>query len=235
MVTDCEPTRLAENESTSETQEVAFGQSDHDTSDGSERSVSEGAELPYRVVEHTTREEWLAWRAGKIGASDMGAIMGVSPFISRFDLMQVKLGLKKTRDNSAMAHGRALEDSVLRILKLRLKDKDIKSVTCESTRAPFMVAQLDGFSDKNLLEIKCPVSPKLLREISNGGIPLHYLYQLQAQMYVTGRMESTFCVYFEHDLHTFEVPADIHLQTQLVTAAEQFLADIALARSRSAR
>lgn len=165
----------------------------------------------------------------------MGAIMGVSPFISRFDLMQVKLGLKKTRDNPAMAHGRALEDSVLRILKLRLGDKDIKSVTCESTRTPFMVAQLDGFSDKNLLEIKCPVSPKLLREIGNGGIPLHYLYQLQAQMYVTGRMESIFCVYFEHDLRTFGVRANIPLQTQLVAAAEQFLADIALARSRSAR
>lgn len=235
MATDCKPARLAENESTCETQKTSLGQSDHDTGDGSERSIPKSAELPYRVVEHSTREEWLAWRGGKIGASDMGAIMGVSPFINRFDLMQVKLGLKKTRDNPAMAHGRALEDSVLRILKLRLGDKDIKSVTCESTRTPFMVAQLDGFSDKNLLEIKCPVSPKLLREIGSGGIPLHYLYQVQAQMYVTGRMKSIFCVYFEHDLHTFEVPANIPLQTQLVAAAEQFLADIALARSRNAR
>jgi len=165
----------------------------------------------------------------------MGGIMGVSPFVSRFDLLQIKLGMKKTRDNPAMAHGRATENSVLNMVKIRLKDKELVSVTCQSVAHPFMVAQLDGFSDRHLIEIKCPMSPKLISEIEGGGIPLHYLYQLQAQMLVTGRQKSIFCIYYAQILRLFEVPADTAMQTRLLDASRLFLEDLTLARSRSVR
>jgi putative phage-type endonuclease len=226
---------MAEADGICEATQAQSGQGDHDQGVTDQRTVSEGHELPFRCVEHPTREQWLEWRQNKIGASDMGGIMGVSPFVSRFDLLQIKLGMKKTRDNPAMAQGRQLEDSVLNMVKTRLKDKELMSVTCESVAHPWMVAQLDGFSFHNQVEIKCPMSPKLLMQIEAGGIPLHYLYQLQAQMLVTGRQKSIFCVYYAQILRLFEVPADTQVQNQLLDASRLFLEDLSLARSRSAR
>lgn len=177
----------------------------------------------------------MAWRIGKIGASDLGAIMGVSPFTSRFEMMQIKLGMRKTRDNPAMAHGRANEDAVLRMVKIRLNDPELVTLTAESITHPWMVAQFDGISSRHCVEIKCPTSPKLLREISESGIPKHYLYQLQAQMFVSGFEKSIFCVWFEQTLRIFEVPADKALQTDLVSAAKQFVEDLDKARQGSLR
>jgi putative phage-type endonuclease len=234
MAIDRTPTGMGETESICETpssQEQCTG--DQDTSDQCQHELPNHLKLPYRIVAHESRDEWLEWRQGKVGASDLGAIMGVSPFTSRLDLLKIKLGIKRVKDNPAMAHGRAMESTVLDMLKVRLNDPELASVTCESVQHPWMVAQLDGMSSKNLVEIKCPVSPKLLMSIGAGGIPLHYLYQLQAQMLVTGFEKSIFCVYFEQTLRLFEVPAERELQMALAQASKQFLQDVAEAQSRT--
>jgi len=50
----------------------------------------------------SSEAEWLAWRRGLITASEMPIIMGVSPYLTPFELWEQKLGLK-THEQSNMA------------------------------------------------------------------------------------------------------------------------------------
>ena len=58
----------------------------------------------------TTRDDWLAWRRGGIGGSDIAAILSLSPWQSPWSLWADKTGLAAdTHENEAMEAGRWLE------------------------------------------------------------------------------------------------------------------------------
>jgi putative phage-type endonuclease len=65
------------------------------------------------VTTDTGRTEWLAWRQEGIGASDVAAILGLSPWASPWSVWADKCGLLPPEpDNEAMAAGRWLEAAI---------------------------------------------------------------------------------------------------------------------------
>jgi putative phage-type endonuclease len=61
----------------------------------------------------TTRADWLAWRQGGIGASDVAAILGLSPWASPWSVWADKAGLlPPLPDDEVMAAGRWLEAAI---------------------------------------------------------------------------------------------------------------------------
>jgi putative phage-type endonuclease len=56
-----------------------------------------------------TEEEWLGAREGKIGASDVPAILGISPWCSPLTLYHEKVGLREDRSTTHTRWGKRLE------------------------------------------------------------------------------------------------------------------------------
>jgi len=228
-----EPEQDSADDSALEGADFAQRESDSDTGVEIDRGVPESSELPYRVVNFRTRDEWLEWRKGKIGASDIGAIMGCSPFMTRFNLMRTKLGIYKKKSTLSMEKGIALEGHVLKMVNMRMQ-KQFRSVTLESVKYPWLVCQCDGFEDDLLLEIKCPSSAKLIDHIKKeSSPPLHYHYQMQQQMLVAGIPVCVFAVYFQSQLYTFQVSANPEMQQDLIRESEIFCTDLELCRLNS--
>lgn len=65
------------------------------------------------ATETTTRSEWLTWRREGIGASDVAAVLGLSPWASPWSVWADKTGLLPPEpENEAMTAGRWLEAAI---------------------------------------------------------------------------------------------------------------------------
>lgn len=141
-----------------------------------------------RIIKPATHEEWLKEREYGIGASEVGAILGLSPFETPFSLW-----LKKTKqvprdeENVAMKMGHLLEPVVAQLWEEATGQKVIKASAADiiyvHPERDFMRATPDRIvrGRKKLLEIKTTVSG-----VDKDEIHPHWLAQVQYQMYVTG-------------------------------------------------
>lgn len=184
---------------------------------------------PYRTLDFTDRTAWLDWRLQHIGASDIAAAIGVSRFQTRLQLIKTKLGMLKKVDTPFMQRGRDLEETVRKILCLRLID-DLKSVVLQSVEHPYLVAQIDGFSPKHQVEIKVAATERsYLKTVAR--IPLDYQYQMQHQMLVSGRECVEFACFHESSgLSVQTYRRDPEMQQLVLNAASQLLEDLQSAR-----
>ena len=141
-----------------------------------------------RIIKPATHEEWLKEREYGIGASEVGAILGLSPFETPFSLW-----LKKTKqverepENLAMKMGHLLEPVVSQLWEEATGQKVIKASAADiiyiHPEHDFMRVTPDRIvrGRRKLLEIKSTVSG-----VDKDEIHPHWLAQVQYQMYVTG-------------------------------------------------
>lgn len=140
------------------------------------------------IIRPKDHAEWLAAREKGIGASDVGAILGLSPFETAFSLW-----LKKTRqvepepENEAMLMGHMLEDVVAKRWEMETGEKVIKASAADiiyvHPEYDFMRATPDRVvrGRKKLLECKTTVT-----NIDADDLPSHWVAQVIYQQYVTG-------------------------------------------------
>lgn len=215
--------------------EVEENQNSGNKPDHSEQSgqpVSESPQLPYIEKTFENEEDWLQWRIAHIGASESPALMGESPFQSRFELMRAKLNPNyRQKSSPMMERGKQLEDPVRRLLELRLKEP-LPEKVCQSLEHPSLVAQIDGLGEHYQVEIKCPYRQETALKMAQE-IPRHYQIQMQHQMLVTGREIVQFAVYFEGVLSVSLCKRDPVLQHKILESCEQFLADLKQAHQAS--
>lgn len=135
-------------------------------------------------------EEWLEFRADKIGSSDAPAVMGVSPYQTPVQLYYQKKGLVlPPDDNIRMKFGRDIEPV---IRKWFYEETGIEIHEDKYIRVhkdyDFIIADLDGIGLENdneiIVELKT-ISGKLLSQYESTGIPDYYYIQLQHQLLVT--------------------------------------------------
>lgn len=141
-----------------------------------------------RIIRPATHEEWLKEREYGIGASEVGAILGLSPFETPFSLW-----LKKTKqverepENQAMKMGHLLEPVVSQLWEEATGQKVIKASAADiiyvHPENDFMRATPDRIvrGRKKLLEIKTTVTG-----IDPEDLPTHWVAQVIYQQYVTG-------------------------------------------------
>jgi len=130
-------------------------------------------------------EDWLLFRKDKIGSSDAPIIMQVSKWKTPFQLWEEKMSDElMTKSNSAMERGKALEEKARKCYE-KQKQKSFLPYVGVRYDYPFLIASLDGLSlDRlNAVEIKCPGIVDH-GSAMNGQVPLHYIPQLQHQMFV---------------------------------------------------
>jgi putative phage-type endonuclease len=131
--------------------------------------------------------EWLEWRRDKIGASEVAAILGVSPYDTAYTLWERKLGLIPEKEKTfAMQRGHDLEDKIRNDF-IKESGIDLEPKVLTSEEHPFLIASLDGISldGKTVIEIKCPNKEDHFLA-KKGEVPSKYFPQLQHQCFVCG-------------------------------------------------
>jgi putative phage-type endonuclease len=110
------------------------------------------------LVSHSSPQEWLDERTSGIGGSDIGAIMGHSPWASAVTVWAEKMNLYAKEVTPAMERGKLLEPCVLDAYKeKRCLDVYYRPDSFfQSTQSPIFRSSVDGLaeSEKIVVEIK---------------------------------------------------------------------------------
>ena len=140
------------------------------------------------IIRPKDHAEWLAAREKGIGASEVGAILGLSPFETAFSLWLKKTNqAQREPENEAMLMGHMLEEVVAKRWEMETGEKVIKASAADiiyvHPEHDFLRATPDRIvrGRKKLLECKTTVT-----SIDAEDIPAHWQAQVIYQMYVTG-------------------------------------------------
>ena len=131
--------------------------------------------------------EWHTHRLTMRNASESASVLGISPWITPYQLWLLKTGRKTQPTTAAMAHGTAMEPAARSAYELQTGNVMQPLVMQEGEYS----ASLDGITLQGdlIVEIKCPMrgrSSSLWREVESGQIPGYYAAQIQHQMMVSG-------------------------------------------------
>lgn len=131
------------------------------------------------------KTDWLKYRKKGITGTDAGAICGLNPYSSAFQIYQDKITDEiEEFDNESMRQGRDLEEYVARRFseETGLKVRRANAIF-QNEENPFMLADFDRLIVGQKAGLECKtVSPYSSDKWNDGNIPLHY--QMQAQHYL---------------------------------------------------
>ena len=142
------------------------------------------------MIEQRT-EEWFEQRKGRVTASSVGAILGLSPYMKREDVMRNMVreyhGYEREfKGNQATEYGTFHED--MAAMDYQLKTGNVIAKTGFHAYENWLGASPDGIIDMwTLIEIKCPYGqrdkiPPVFKTLEQQP---HYYAQIQIQMFVT--------------------------------------------------
>ena len=130
--------------------------------------------------------DWLEWRKGGIGGSEVSCVLGVNPWRSAHELYQEKIGEKDPQPwNPAMQRGTDLEP-VAREMAFDETRIHMQPECWEDDEFPQLKCSLDGLDlfGETIQEIKCP-GEKAHEIAVSGKVPGYYIPQIQYGMSIT--------------------------------------------------
>lgn len=167
--------------------------------------------------------EWIQMRRNYIGASDAPVIMGVSPYKTKRQLWEEKLGLlNDNADNPGIRYGRAMEEPARQAYERHTGILVAPAVVFHKERS-YMMASLDGLSlDKSIaVEIK-NVNTEDHRMAKDGKVPEKYYPQVQHQLAVLDIDVLHYFSYRNGDFALIEVLKDNEYLEQLYSSEASF-------------
>src|SRR5688572_26265226 len=131
--------------------------------------------------------EWLEHRRQYRNASETPAVMGVSPWVTPYQLWLERTGRAQPKVNAAMIRGAELE-AAARAAYERLTGNFVEPLVMVDGEYS---ASLDGITldGQTVLEVKAPFqgrSSQAWQCATAGEVPEPYFYQLQHQLMVAG-------------------------------------------------
>ena len=131
--------------------------------------------------------EWHAYRQSRRNASESAAVLGLSPWMTPYQLWLVKTGRTETRVTQAMQRGTDLEP----LARAAYEDQTGLVMQPLVLEAGGYSASLDGMTLEGdlVLEIKCPLRgtrSDLWQDVQSGQVPAYYGIQVQHQLMVSG-------------------------------------------------
>lgn len=177
-------------------------------------------------------EGWLEWRRSGIGASDIAAIIGISPFKTAMDVYEEKLGLTSSKDpNPYMLRGQMYEEEARNEFTSKYGGS-YEPICCQHDQHPYIIASLDGYDRKTkiILEIKIP--GKKVMELARAGIIPDY-YKVQMDWQMLAKTDACSAIYAPYCPETKEVyripyPRDEIATESLKKASRKFWDDFRL-------
>lgn len=143
----------------------------------------------YKELEQGTKE-WLNLRLGKFGGTDAQAVAtngkGLETKVYE-KVAEILTGrFKYIPDNEDMQRGREMEDIARQIYSLQT-GQEVETVGYVELNERVGVSPDGLVGDRGLIEIKCPNDANFIRFMFDEKIDSGYQWQMQHQMFVTGR------------------------------------------------
>ena len=136
-----------------------------------------------------SKEDWLRYRKCGITGTDAGAILGLNPYRSAFQVYYDKISdTIGDIDNEAMRQGRDLEDYVAQRFTeaTGLKVRRANAIY-QSEEHPLLLADFDRLIVGQKAGLECKtVSPFSADKWTDGKIPAHYMAQVNHYLAVSG-------------------------------------------------
>jgi putative phage-type endonuclease len=164
------------------------------------------------AMENTTElqqgsDDWFNARVGRVTASNVGAILGLSPFRKRADVMRSMVrewhgALSEFTGNVATEYGNMNEHFAR--TDYQLVTGNMVETTGFHTHELWLGASPDGFiHNKNgIIEIKCPYGLRNGGEFKSINEQPHYYAQVQIQMFVT---KTQFCDFMQWNRNDHQI------------------------------
>jgi putative phage-type endonuclease len=175
-------------------------------------------------------ELWHSARASRLGASEIAAVLGLSPWESKFSLWHRKAGLvPPLEETDEMMWGRHLEAPIAaRFAELHSDLKVRRTGTWVSTARPWQLANPDRliFPGQVPLEIKWSPFGDGWGEPGTDEIPVYYRCQVLQQLDVLDAPYGVLAALVGAELRQYVIehdPADIEV---LRVAGEEFMASL---------
>ena len=167
--------------------------------------------------------EWHQFREGKIGASLAPVIMGVSPWMTPYQLYEEMMGTAPKRaETDAMRRGRALEE---RARQRFIQQTGVEVVPGVGVHDKFdwLFASFDGIctDNKMIVEIKCPGKEDHDTALS-GKVPEKYYPQVQHQLAVSGYTQAHYYSFTEQSTALVIVPRNEDYILKMVKEEYEF-------------
>lgn len=188
-------------------------------------------------IEQETREQsqsvaWKQQRELRITSSRFGEICKAT---DRRDMQKLTNSLISSASNSfsskATKHGILYEDVARQKYEAITGNKVRCSGLVISEEKPYLAASPDGVVGDVLLEIKCPYTARD-KPITSATVPYiheqelkkthNYYYQVQGQLYCTGKNVCHFCVFTLQDFKVFTIKRDDEFISKMVQTLDQF-------------
>jgi putative phage-type endonuclease len=173
--------------------------------------------------------EWLAKRRQCVTATDIGAICGLSPYKTIFDVWYHKTNPSggEQKYNAATDWGTRLEPVIAQAYtdftgnKLRKCEfilKEIDGIPCGCTP--------DYETEDGLINVEIKTANAKMEQWGDDGtdqVPEMYLTQTQWQMGITGKkMTHLPCLVFARDMRTYNIAFDEEIFNSLLQRAKEF-------------
>lgn len=186
--------------------------------------------MPIKIAatKNMPREQWLQLRKQGIGGSDAGAVCGVNPYRSAFNVYHDKISeeLPEAEDNEHMRQGRDLEDYCARRFSeaTGLKVRRTNYLYRHESYG-FMIADLDRVivGENAGLECKTASAWSADKWKSVDTVPEAYILQCQHYMAVMG-YDSMYlaCVVLGTDFTYFKINRNEELIANLIKVEQDF-------------
>ncbi len=171
--------------------------------------------------------EWHAWRLQGIGSSDAPIIMGVSPWMTPYQLWEEKTGrtARNQEGNWATQRGNRLEPMARAHFEMTI-GYDCPATLVTHPIYPWVRSSLDGLNrhHKMILEIKNPGAEDHAIAVA-GGVPEKYKPQIQHQLMAATQLVADEVAYYSFDGKAgviVYVGHDLEYQEKLFSAEHAF-------------
>jgi putative phage-type endonuclease len=166
-------------------------------------------------------------RSKFLGGSDIGAVLGVSPWKNRVDLWADKIRprVEGSQNAAAKRRGHRLEPYIIDMIReehgLEIVARNERYVDAD---VPFFAAEIDAETATENIEIKTvhPFKAKEWGDIGTDSLPLHYIAQVQWGLGVKRRDVCKVFALIGDDLKPYTVERDDELIRAMRDQAAEF-------------
>lgn len=167
-------------------------------------------------------------RRNFVGASEIGCVLGMNPWKSRYQLWAEKTGLiPPVEQNYKMMRGHAFEEGVAKLFTAQHPDWKCAFVDailgnenlpgwCTATPDRVLVGK-----DREIALLECKTAT-YSDGWEDGDTPAHYVAQVQQQLLVTGLQRAFLACDTGDQLHVREIFADVHYHAMILDQGNAF-------------
>ncbi len=189
--------------------------------------------MSYTVVDVVPdTDEWLAERRASVGASEVAAVMGLSPFNTALDIYKSKSGIDKHFDPLLAFVGHASEPIMHEWVE-KFSGVPVKlepAFMARSVAFPFLHASFDRVSNDPFVTWQFKTASAWTGHKWDEGIPTDIRVQVQAEMLVAGTSRAAVVVWIGgREFRLFWEPRDDRfIQEHMIPALTEFWGNLEL-------